>query len=67
MRKHLLGLFSRQDGWKRFIKAGPITGVPFGSPAPDHRSCPGEWCNRGEAVVVTGKARLIKLSRRRAA
>jgi poly(3-hydroxybutyrate) depolymerase len=36
MGKHLLGLFSRQDGWKRFMKAGPITGVPFGSPAPDH-------------------------------
>ena len=31
------------------------------------RSCPGEWCNSGEAVVITGKAQLIKLSRRRAA
>ena len=30
-------------------------------------SCPGEWCNSGEAVVITGKAGPIKLSRRRAA
>ena len=31
------------------------------------RSCPGEWCNSGEAIAISGKARLIKLSRRRAA
>ena len=31
------------------------------------RSCPGEWCNSGEAVVMSGEAGLIKLSRRLAA
>ena len=31
------------------------------------RSCPGEWCNNGAAVVMSGKAGLIKLSQRRAA
>jgi hypothetical protein len=31
------------------------------------RSCPGEWCSSSEAVVMSGKAGLIKLSRRQAA
>jgi len=31
------------------------------------RSCPGEWCNNSGAVVISGKAGLIKLSPRRSA
>jgi hypothetical protein len=32
-----------------------------------NRSCPGEWCNNGAAVVISGRAGLIKPSPRRAA
>ena len=39
MRKHLRSLLSRPDWLKTFMKAGPITASPLGSPAlPDHLS-----------------------------
>jgi poly(hydroxyalkanoate) depolymerase family esterase len=37
MRRHLHSFLSRTDQWKALMKAAPIMGAPFGSPAPsDH-------------------------------